>query len=131
MAHDELGFGQQVTFLPVSDLHASIRFYGEVLGLREVLDQGDCRIYEVNGDAFVGICARPSAGPVESMMFTLVTDRVDDWHDRIAAAGVVCDKAPTRNDKYDLYHAFYRDPDGHVIEVQQFLDPAWPKPRGR
>ena len=27
----------------------------------------------------------------------------------------------------DIYHFFLRDPDGYLIEVQRFLDPAWPR----
>ncbi|MEZ5282728.1 MAG: GNAT family N-acetyltransferase [Acidimicrobiales bacterium] len=121
---DPAGFGQQVTFLPVSDLSTSAAFYGQVLGLDLVLDQGDCRIYRVAADAFVGICER-DARATDGLMLTLVTGEVDRWHDRLVAAGVVCDRPPAHNAKYNLYHGFYRDPDGHVIEVQTFLDPNW------
>ena len=57
-----------------------------------------------------------------------VTDQVETWHERLVEAGVVCDTPPKINETYHLHHAFYRDPDGHVIEVQQFLDPNWPDP---
>lgn len=120
-------FDQQVTFLPVADLERAVGFYEGVLGLELALDQGDCRIYRVAGDAFVGICRRASGGS-DGVMVTLVTDDVDGWHERLEAAGVVCDTPPGQNKTYNLYHAFYRDPDGHVIEVQTFLDPDWPKP---
>jgi catechol 2,3-dioxygenase-like lactoylglutathione lyase family enzyme len=61
-------------------------------------------------------------------LVTLVTDDVDAEHARLVAAGVSCEKEPSHNPKYNLYHAFYRDPDGFLIEVQRFLDPAWPRP---
>ncbi len=125
-----MNFDQLVTFLPVADLDRSRRFYEDTLGLELVLDQGDCRIYRVGaGDAFVGICARSAAAPSDGVMVTLVTSDVDAWHDRLIGAGVTCDRPPARNEQYSLHHAFYRDPDGHVIEVQTFLDPAWPAPR--
>ena len=54
-------FDQQVTFLYTPDLAASAHFYGEVLGLPLVLDQGLCRIYRVSGDAFLGVCQRDGA----------------------------------------------------------------------
>lgn len=123
-------FDQLVTFLPVSDLDRSRRFYEDTLGLELVLDQGDCRIYRVgSGDAFVGICVRPAAEPSDGVMVTLVTQDVEGWHERLVGAGVRCDRPPARNEQYALHHAFYRDPDGHVLEVQTFLDPAWPGPR--
>ena len=46
----------QITFLTVSDLEASSQFYGTVLGLDLVADQGSCRIYRVTSSAFLGIC---------------------------------------------------------------------------
>ena len=124
----QMEFAQQVTFLPVADLSRSVQFYGTTLGLEEVLDQGDCRIYRVAGEAFIGVCARQAAAPRDGVMVTLVSDDVDGWHRRLIEAGTRCDAPPTHNEKYQLYHAFYRDPDGHILEVQQFLDPAWPAP---
>jgi len=119
-------FDQLVTFLPVADLSRSVAFYEEVLGLELALDQGDCRIYRVAGEAFIGVCQRPGASPSDGVMVTLVTQDVDSWHERMTEAGVVCDRPPAVNEQYRLHHGFYRDPDGHVIEVQTFLDPAWP-----
>jgi hypothetical protein len=28
----------------------------------------------------------------------------------------------------NIYHCFLRDPNGYLIEIQRFLDPAWPRP---
>ena len=120
-------FDQQITFLPVSDLERSSAFYGDVLGLPLVLDQGDCRIYQISATAFVGVCQRTERGDMNGLLVTLVTDDVDGWHERLVSAGVQCDRPPRRNDTYRLYQAFYRDPDGYTIEVQRFLDPAWPR----
>lgn len=119
-------FDQLVTFLPVADLTRSAQFYEQVLELELVLDQGDCRIFRVASDSFIGICQRPGAKPSEGVMVTLVTPNVDAWHRRLSEMRVVCDRPPTLNQKYRLHHAFYRDPDGHVIEIQTFLDPSWP-----
>lgn len=118
-------FDEQITFLSVGDLAASIRFYNGLLGLQLVLDQDDCRIFRVTSTSYIGICAREDRVPRNDVMITLVTDRVDDTHEVLTAAGVPCDKPPQKYTKYNLYHAFYRDPDGHIIEIQQFLDPDW------
>ena len=120
------GFDQQVTFLLVSDLEKSTRFYADILGLELVLDQGDCRIYRITETAFVGICERTDRGDPGSILLTLVTNDVDRRHESLIAAGAVCEQSPRHNTKYNVYHAFYRDPDGYLVEVQQFLDPAWP-----
>ena len=121
-------FSQQVTFLLVADLAVSSHFYERLLGLQLVLDQGDCRIYRVSSTAFLGICERSDRGDPNTVLVTLVTDEVDACHRDLVAAGVPCEKEPQLNEKYNLYHAFYRDPDGYLIEVQRFLDPNWPRP---
>jgi len=98
-------------------------FYEEAMGFPLVLDRGGCRIYRVVGEAFLGFCERASA-PKEpkGILFTLVTDEVDAWYERLAAAegpaGKLVDNPPVVN-------FFARDPNGYVIEVQHFLDAGW------
>lgn len=124
------GFDQQVTFLLVEDLDRSSEFYGDVLGLDLALDQGDCRIFAVSDTAFLGVCERPGRTSGESVLVTLVTGDVDAWHESLVAAGTPCEQPPRRSEKYNVYHAFFRDPDGFLVEIQQFLDPGWPHPVG-
>ncbi len=116
---------QSITFLYVEDLERSDRFYAGDLGLPLVVDQGGCRIYRMAADAYLGVCERPGRVSPEGILVTIVTDEVDAWHDRLASRGIPVDQAPQQNDTYKVYHAFYRDPDGYVIEVQQFNDPGW------
>ena len=119
---------QAITFLPVADLETSDTFYSGVLGMPMVLDQGPCRIFRVVGDAYLGLCERPDEVSPPGVIITIVTDRVDDWHARLTALGVVVDSPPATSAEFGIYHAFYRDPDGHLVEIQQFLDPRWPAP---
>ena len=118
---------QQVTFLYSRDLEATARFYEEVIGLTLALDQGDCRIFKVSRDGYLGFCQRKEA-PEEPLgiILTLATPEVDAWHQYLSDRGVVFKKPPTLNPKYNIYHCFLRDPNGYLIEIQQFLDPSWP-----
>jgi catechol 2,3-dioxygenase-like lactoylglutathione lyase family enzyme len=118
----------QITFLPVADLRRSAAFYEGALGLPLIVDQGTCRIYGVCGRAYLGICERPGAVPHPGVIVTLVSPAVDAWHDRLAGAGVEVEAAPSFSEQYRIYHAFYRDPDGHLVEIQEFDDPAWAGP---
>jgi catechol 2,3-dioxygenase-like lactoylglutathione lyase family enzyme len=119
---------QQVSFLFTTDLAATANFYEETLGLTLALDQGDCRIYRVSRDGFLGFCQRPEApGHHAGVILTLVTPEVDRWHRYLSDQGVAFDKPPTLNPKYNIYHCFLRDPNGYLIEIQRFLDPAWPE----
>jgi catechol 2,3-dioxygenase-like lactoylglutathione lyase family enzyme len=118
---------QQVTFLYTRDLSATAHFYEEVMNLPLVLDQGRCRIYRVSDDGFLGCCQRDDAPQKPSgLIFTLVTREVDEWYRYLSQQGVEFEKPPAHNPTYNIYHCFLRDPNGYLIEIQQFLDPAWP-----
>jgi rhodanese-related sulfurtransferase/catechol 2,3-dioxygenase-like lactoylglutathione lyase family enzyme len=115
----------QITFLTVSDLEASGHFYGTVLGLDLVVDQGSCRIYRVTSSAFLGICTHRDDVRAEGVIVTLVSDQVDRWYDELSANGVEFESAPALNERFGIYHVFLRDPDGHLVEIQQFMDSEW------
>ncbi len=111
----------QVTFLFVADLESSAAFYGGVLGLEQVRDQGSCVIYRVAADAYLGICDhRPVAAG--GVIVTLVAEDVDGWAERLRRAGVAVD-GPRDSERFGIRHFFLTDPDGHVVEVQRFDDP--------
>jgi catechol 2,3-dioxygenase-like lactoylglutathione lyase family enzyme len=130
-----LSFEQQVTFLYVKDLEISERFYGEVLGLELVLNQGLARIYRVgSGNAFLGICLSsavqqappPDRAPL-GVIVTFVTNDVDGAYAALRAKGVAFEKTPAINTTYNIYNCFFRDPDGYLLEIQNFLSPDWPR----
>ncbi|MEJ1932377.1 VOC family protein [Nostoc sp. NIES-2111] len=116
---------QQITFLYTNDLTTAAQFYENKLGLELWLDQGSCRIYSVCGSAYVGLCqisetsTLPSAGK-SGVIFTLVTQQVDEWYEYLKELGVEFEKPPTFNEKYKIYHCFLRDPNGYLIEIQRF-----------
>jgi catechol 2,3-dioxygenase-like lactoylglutathione lyase family enzyme len=111
----------QITFVYVDELDRSAAFYGGVLGLELVRDQGACLIYRVAGDAYLGVCDHRSPEP-GGMILTIVTDDVDTWAESVADAGHPVD-GPHTNTRFSLYHCFVRDPDGHVVEIQRFDEP--------
>ena len=115
----------QVTFCYTKEFEATTRFYEKVLQLPLALDQGACRIYRASPGAFIGVCQRARPVSTDGIILTLVTDDVDAWHARLVERGVPFDKPPTFNAEYNIYHCFARDPNGYVIEIQRFDDPAW------
>jgi catechol 2,3-dioxygenase-like lactoylglutathione lyase family enzyme len=118
---------QQVTFLYTRDLAGTTVFYEEILALPLVLDQWSCRIYRVCGDAFLGFCQRDSAPEQpQGIIFTFVTPAVDAWYDYLVARGQQPEERPLLNPTYNVYHFFLRDPNGYLLEFQEFRDPAWP-----
>ena len=125
-------FDAGITFCYTRDLEKTARFYEDVMGLPLVLDQGACRIYRVAAGAFVGFCRKTGAlkesgAGSSGVILTLVTDKVDAWYERLHAEGIIFEKPPTLNPRFNIYHCFLRDPNGYLIEIQRFHDPAWPR----
>lgn len=114
-------FDSQITFLYVEDLERSAAFYGELLGLELVRDQGACLIYRVTPSAYIGVCSHRPPEP-GGVILTLVADDVDRWAARLAEAGIDID-GPHANERFELYHCFVSDPDGHLVEIQRFDQP--------
>ena len=114
-----------ITFFYTHDLDTSARFYEDVLGLELWLDQGSCRIYRVSGNGYVGLCQSsgtktPLTDKQSNVIFTLVTQQVDEWFHYLQQRGVEFEKPPSLNEKYNIYHCFLRDPNGYLIEIQRF-----------
>ena len=118
-------FDAQITFLPVADLDRSRSFYEGVLGLGVSVDQGSCLIFSTGAGGFLGVCQREGAMRAEGVIITLVTDEVDTWFRRLTDAGHPTDGPPSHSEQYGIYHVFFRDPDGHQLEIQRFDDPDW------
>ncbi|MEH2076439.1 MAG: VOC family protein [Nostoc sp.] len=116
---------QQITFFYTQNLNTSTDFYEQMLGLKLWLDQGTCRIYTVSGSGYLGFCqaseiSTPPADKQSNVIFTLVTQQVDEWFKYLKERGVEFEKPPTLNEKYNIYHCFFRDPSGYLIEIQRF-----------
>lgn len=116
---------QQITFFYTHDLNASTEFYEQKLGFELWLDQGSCRIYSVTGSGYLGLCQASETSILSSenrsrVIFTLVTQQVDEWFEYLQQRGIKFEKPPTMNQKYNIYHCFLRDPSGYLIEIQRF-----------
>ena len=118
-------FEAQITFCYSADLDASTHFYEHLLGLPLALDQGSCRIYRTATAAYLAFCRRDTAPRPDGIILTLVSQDVDGWYERLCSRGVEFEKLPTLNTEYNIYHCFLRDPNGYLIEIQRFDDPAW------
>jgi catechol 2,3-dioxygenase-like lactoylglutathione lyase family enzyme len=114
-----------ITFLRTRDLDATTHFYTRVLGFRLALDQGSCRIFAIRPDAYIGFCKNENLGEKPEVVVTLVVADVDAACALLEKQGVAIEVRPRFNPTYNIYQFFARDPNGYLIEVQRFLDPAW------
>lgn len=121
-------FDDQITFLYAADLDRAAAFYGDTMGLPLVLVQpAGCRVYRTSANAYIGLCAaREDKAPGgEGVVLCLVSQDVDGWHDRLSRAGVACDGPPRLNPDYGIYHFYFRDPEGYLLEIQRFEQTDW------
>lgn len=123
MPHPRIG--QQVTFLYTDDLETASVFYEETLGLELVLDQGPCRLFRIGPDSFVGICNRNDRPRgTDGVVVTFVVDSVDTWCAHLTEKGVAIERPAEYSETYKVYSAFFRDPAGYLLEVQEFRGTA-------
>jgi YD repeat-containing protein len=120
-----------ITFVYVSDLDRSAAFYGEVLGLELVTVQPTCRIFRVTDGGHLGICAGGRPVSPDGFILTLVRDDVEAFCEDVVRRGVGLEQEPAHHDEFGITHAFLRDPDGHLVEIQRFDDPDWAEPISR
>lgn len=120
---------QQITFLYTKDLDNTTEFYEQILGLKMVLDQGACRIFQVSSDGYLGFCLKDKPSLAGGLIFTIVSENVDEWYQVLVENGVMIEKPPSLNEQYQIHHLLFRDPNGYMIEIQRFLDSEWMNPR--
>jgi catechol 2,3-dioxygenase-like lactoylglutathione lyase family enzyme len=113
-------FEQFVTFLHTANLDETAEFYEKTLGLELARDQGVCRIYKISPTGYLGFCSHLEAALPGGVIATLVTKDVDEWYSRLQTARVEIVKSPGHNPRYQIYHFFFRDPNGYLLEIQRF-----------
>ena len=123
--NETLNISGQITWVYTRDLERTCRFYGEILGLELVRNEGTARIFKSSDESYIGVCLAFEDRVVEPAggMITLVTDDVDGWYARLQENGADLRGSPEVLDEFKIYSFFARDPNGYVIEFQQFLTP--------
>jgi len=118
--------GIQHLNLRVAELERARDFYVQVLGFRVAFAKAATVWLEAGGD-LLGLSqgeAEPGIGHA-AQHFGFMVDApgdVDAWHAQLRAHGVVAEKGPyDRSDGRSLY---FRDPDGHLLEIF-WVDPAF------
>lgn len=121
---------QTMTFFYTDDLDRLAKFYGETLELPLVLDQGVCRIFRASESSFLGVCNkkdRPRG--TKGVMFTFIVRDVMEMFEYLKAKGVEFEVPPSLRPGALVYSAFFRDPEGYMLEIQEFRDARWPYKR--
>ena len=122
MGNRNAGIVAQISWLYTEDLDKSASFYADVLGLECIRDEGDARIFKTAENAGIGVCRAFAERVVEPRggMISIVTNDVDAWYLRLLDKGVDIAQPPHRLEQFGIYTFFITDPNGYVIEFQQF-----------
>jgi predicted enzyme related to lactoylglutathione lyase len=123
--HDAAISGQ-ISWVYTQDLDSTAYFYAEVLGLECARDQGAARIFATGDNAWIGVCHAFAERVVEpkGSMISIVSDDVDAWYQRLVDIGLSIDQPPHRLEQFGIYTFRVKDPNGYLIEFQQFVDDA-------
>eukprot|EP00312_Isochrysidales_sp_CCMP1244_P006521 CAMPEP_0196673322 /NCGR_PEP_ID=MMETSP1090-20130531/2883_1 /TAXON_ID=37098 /ORGANISM="Isochrysis sp, Strain CCMP1244" /LENGTH=382 /DNA_ID=CAMNT_0042011079 /DNA_START=1 /DNA_END=1149 /DNA_ORIENTATION=+ len=125
-----------ITFLYSSRLADARRFYSHDLGLPLRRDGGVLFFALPGGAASLGIvpegtsaAASPPVSAVtagrDTAMVCLLTDDVDGTFAKALAGGRCSAEQPPRaTERFGIYNALLRDPDGYLVELQRFTDAA-------
>jgi len=111
----------RISWVYTEDLESTAPFYAQLLGFECVRDEGGARIYATGIDAFIGVCQVFTGREVEPQggMISIVTDNVDAWYQTLVARGLTI-KPPHRLEQFAIVSFFVEDPNGYLIEFQQF-----------
>ena len=114
----------QISWVYTQDLDSTACFYAELLGLKCSRDEGAARIFATGDNAWIGVCQAFADRVVEPKggMISIVSDDVDAWYQRLVDIGVSIDQPPHRLEQFGIYTFLVKDPNGYLIEFQQFVD---------
>jgi catechol 2,3-dioxygenase-like lactoylglutathione lyase family enzyme len=125
-----LGFRATITWLYYKDMVKMQEFYEEVLGLRQVVDQGWAKVYQGSKTGFVGLVDERRGmhqwTEKKAVNVSFLVDSLDGWFERVRSA----QRFPLRGeavsrDSAGRYHAFVGfDPEGYYMEFDRFFDHA-------
>eukprot|EP00658_Telonema_sp_P-2_P031066 TRINITY_DN23329_c0_g1_i1.p1 TRINITY_DN23329_c0_g1~~TRINITY_DN23329_c0_g1_i1.p1 ORF type:complete len:316 (+),score=66.96 TRINITY_DN23329_c0_g1_i1:115-1062(+) len=125
-----------IVFVYSTEFEASRTFYEQALGLQLKDDRGFVVFYSLPGTAnSLGVVSQgvsaaevPPCTPTQcgrdTVMLCLLVSDVVGMFGRLSGMGYKFDQPPAINDRFGIHNALLRDPDGYLVEIQQFIDPV-------
>jgi nitroreductase len=112
-----------IIFFKTATLDSITAFYTARIGMSVWLRQPDVTILK-HGNLLLGLHRQPRADAAGLITFFYESrDEVDAMHTDLSD---VATGPPRRNETYDIYHFFARDPEGRALEFQSFEHPLAP-----
>ena len=114
-----------ITFFYYKDLEKANRFYEQVLGFERVIDIDLAKVFRVHDGSHVGL-VDGNVGYLKYMdskpvMLSWFSDDIDGWHNHLQEKGVEIEQPPMRQSYLDMKTMLFRDPEGYLLEILQWL----------
>lgn len=112
-----------IVFFKTENLERIVDFYTEVFEATCWLEQPDCTMLQLDNQ-LIGFCQRGETDTDGTI--TIVTDSREEVDAMYATLEGRATASPSVNETYQIYHAYFTDPDGRALEVQTFLHETKP-----
>lgn len=123
-----LGFKATITWLYYKDLPPMQRFYEEVLGLKEVIDQQWAKVYQVSRSGHIGLVDERRGmhrwSETKAVNVSVLIDNIDGWLEYAKRNALFPLRgSEVSNDEAGRYRAFVGyDPEGYFMEFDLFRE---------
>lgn len=121
-----LGVQANIVWLYYRDVPAAQRFYGEVLGLPLMVDQGFAKVYQVSPTSFVGLVDETKGlhrtSETKPVTLSFVTEQIDEWYQYLIGRGVKIRNPLADATRHPTRGFVALDPEGYFLEFERFLD---------
>ncbi len=121
-----LGFNATITWLYYRDLPRMERFWGEVMGLRQVVDQGWAKVYQGSRTGFIGLVderrGMHRSTEKKAVNVSFIIDDIDGWFRSVTQReSFALRGTAVTDDEAGRYRAFVGyDPEGYFLEFDRF-----------
>ena len=117
-----------IVFFYYKDLPAAMRFYKDVMGLKLVIDQGWSKIYQIGGEAHIGLVDEAhgmhKSAPVKPVQLCIRVPDVDAWYAYAKARQVTALSDLFISEHLGIRAFVFEDVEGYQIEMQSATRPG-------
>ena len=123
---EKLGIQGNIIWLYYKDLAAAQRFYGRIMGLKLLTDQGFAKVYSSSKTGFIGLVDEAQGlhcfSEEKSVTIAFITDDVKRWFSHLNDADVKfhTPSIMVEGDAVENFVAY--DVGGYLVEFDRFLD---------
>lgn len=108
--------------MAVSDADEAEKFYGEILGLHKLYRFGDLVFFDCDGVRLMLEGTSRQVYPGQGTCIYFTVKDIEAVADKLKAKSVPFDGTPhlvTKMSDHELWMAFFRDPDGHLLALME------------